>query len=106
MAAFIKKNLTLYQLILARKNRFLSSGEINFSVSDPEDVEIIKKSFSSEVLYRQLDGLSMTFDAWRFNLRKSNTEPLVRLNVETKGNKLLLIDKIKELTSLIKGGIY
>ena len=40
----------------------------------------------------ELDGLSITFDTWRFNLRKSNTEPLVRLNVETRGDHALLQD--------------
>ena len=38
----------------------------------------------------EIDGLSMSFDTWRFNLRKSNTEPLVRLNIETRGDRVLL----------------
>ena len=44
----------------------------------------------------------MSFDTWRFNLRKSNTEPLVRLNIETKGDDDLLKEKIEELKILIK----
>ena len=44
----------------------------------------------------------MSFDTWRFNLRKSNTEPLVRLNVETKGDDVLLRDKTNEIELLIK----
>ena len=43
----------------------------------------------------------MSFEKWRFNLRKSNTEPFVRLNVETKGEQLLLKQKTKELSELI-----
>ena len=50
----------------------------------------------------ELDGISMSFDAWRFNVRISNTEPLVRLNVESNGDKFLLKIKIEELTKLIE----
>ena len=49
----------------------------------------------------ELDGLSLSFENWRFNLRKSNTEPLVRLNIETRGDQSLLEEK-KELRTLIK----
>ena len=49
----------------------------------------------------ELDGLSMSFDNWRFNLRKSNTEPLVRLNIETRFDTKLLKEKTLELKSLI-----
>ena len=49
----------------------------------------------------ELDGLSMSFKRWRFNLRKSNTEPLVRLNIETKGDKHLLQEKMSELKNII-----
>ena len=43
----------------------------------------------------------MSFKRWRFNLRKSNTEPLVRLNIETKGDKQLLQEKMNELKNII-----
>ena len=49
----------------------------------------------------EFDGLSISFENWRFNLRLSNTEPLVRLNVETKGDQLLLKEKIENLKNLI-----
>ena len=51
----------------------------------------------------ELDGISMEFKDWRFNLRKSNTEALVRLNVETRGNKDLLGQKAQELIAMITG---
>ena len=51
----------------------------------------------------ELDGLSMSFENWRFNIRESNTEPLVRLNLETKSNRHLLIRKTEELKGLITG---
>ena len=44
-----------------------------------------------------LDGLSLDFGDWRFNLRASNTEPLIRLNIETRGDQPLLADKIQEI---------
>ena len=49
-----------------------------------------------------LDGVSIAYETWRFNLRKSNTEPLVRLNVETRGDAELLAQKTAELTQFIK----
>ena len=54
------------------------------------------------MLIDELDGLSMSFDNWRFNLRKSNTEPLVRLNVEARGDDVLLKEKTNELELLIR----
>ena len=50
-----------------------------------------------------MDGLSVVYDEWRFNLRKSNTEPVVRLNVETRGDRELLEQKTRELLDLIQG---
>ena len=47
------------------------------------------------------DGLSMEFDRWRFNLRASNTEPLVRLNVESRGDATLMQDKTTEILRLL-----
>jgi phosphomannomutase len=50
-----------------------------------------------------LDGLSIEFPDWRFNLRASNTEPVIRLNVETRGNRTLLEEKTQELLQEIGG---
>ncbi len=49
------------------------------------------------------DGVSLEFSDWRFNVRASNTEPLVRLNVETRSNPELLASKTRELSSLLGG---
>jgi phosphomannomutase/phosphoglucomutase len=51
----------------------------------------------------QVDGVSADFESWRFNLRSSNTEPLLRLNVESRGSAELMNDKTRELTALIGG---
>jgi phosphomannomutase len=50
------------------------------------------------------DGLSLEFDDWRFNLRGSNTEPLVRLNVEARGNEALMREKTAEILRLVDAG--
>ena len=96
--------LSLTELIVERKNYFPSSGELNFTVTNNQNcLKMVQNHFSSKAIrIEETDGLSMSFDTWRFNLRKSNTEPLVRLNVETKGNKSLLFEKTEELKQLIK----
>ena len=96
-------NLSLSHLIADQKNRFPSSGEINFSVSNAAScIERVHNHFVSKARsIDHMDGLSMSFDLWRFNLRKSNTEPLVRLNFETRGDYSMLQEKINELTLLI-----
>ena len=97
-------NLSLSELISGRRNRFPSSGELNFIVPNAAKcIERVQNHFASKATtIDELDGLSMSFDTWRFNLRKSNTEPLVRLNVETRGDIDLLKEKIDELELLIK----
>lgn len=98
-----KTGISLAELIAKRKHRFPSSGETNFTVSDPSKrIKEIKNLYADRAqVFDELDGLSMSFENWRFNLRQSNTEPLVRLNIETQGDQKLLRLKIKELTSLI-----
>ena len=51
----------------------------------------------------KLDGLSIEYDSWRFNVRVSNTEPVMRLNVETRGDKALLKEKTEEILAVIGG---
>ena len=97
-------NFSLSELISGSRNRFPSSGELNFKVPDAVTcIERVQNYFASEAMsIDELDGLSMSFDTWRFNLRKSNTEPLVRLNVEARGDDALLREKTKELELLIR----
>ena len=94
-----KSNLSMADLISDRKRKFPSSGELNFSVSNPTKcIKMVKNFFLKEATkVDEFDGLSISFENWRFNLRLSNTEPLVRLNVETKGDQLLLKEKIENL---------
>jgi phosphomannomutase len=71
--------------ILKEFNRYVSSGEINSTVTDAQAaMNVIEEKYSGkdEVQIDHLDGLTVTADGWWFNLRASNTEPLLRLNVE------------------------
>ena len=70
--------------LLAPFNRYISSGEINSKVSDTaQATDLVRKSYQSDsVVIDELDGLTVNGDTWWFNLRPSNTEPLLRLNVE------------------------
>ncbi|MGD9818843.1 MAG: phosphomannomutase [Desulfomonilaceae bacterium] len=94
----------LSELVEYRMAKFPVSGEINRTVSDP--ISVIKKieeTFKGKELFTDhIDGLSMEFEDWRFNLRPSNTEPVIRLNVETRQDQELLKQKTEELLSLIE----
>lgn len=81
--------------------RFPVSGEINLTVAAPAAVLQAVEAHYSDGLSDTCDGLSMAFRDWRFNLRASNTEPLLRLNVETRGDAALLARKTDELLTLI-----
>ena len=92
---------SLGQLVNERINAYPSSGEINFkltTVSSDEIISAIEAHYAAENPDKNtLDGLSLDFGDWRFNIRASNTEPLIRLNIETKGNEALLTEKITEI---------
>ena len=69
-------------------NRYVASGEINSKVKNAEkSIELIRKKYCDKYLVDELDGLTITADKWWFNLRPSNTEPLLRLNVEADTEK-------------------
>jgi phosphomannomutase len=88
-----RTGLRLSELVADRIRRFPCSGEINRSVSDADRaLEAVRDHFAAEASdMTTLDGISLEFgDAWRMNLRKSNTEPVVRLNVEARGDDDLM----------------
>lgn len=78
------------------------SGEINSKVQDPDAVIVRIKEKYADGQMDFTDGLSVEFPRYRFNLRKSNTEPVLRLNVETRADQQLLEDKTTELLDLIR----
>lgn len=98
------KGKTLSALVGDAIEKYPSSGEINSKIDDPKSaIERVKEQFESqaqEVDYT--DGLSMSFSNWRFNLRSSNTEPVVRLNVESRGERELMEEKTKEILAVLR----
>lgn len=98
------KGETLSELVSERMGAFPCSGEINYKVSDSKAViaALNDKYLSSSVNQDNTDGVSLDCKSWRFNVRTSNTEPLLRLNVETRGNTEELSKLLKEIDSLIK----
>lgn len=97
---------SLSALVDGMRQDFPSSGEINFRLSDPAAalarVEAALAPAARAV--DRLDGLSLDMGAWRVNLRRSNTEPLVRLNLETRADPVLLRDRLAVLCDLIEAG--
>ena len=97
-------NKPLSVLVEERMRAYPASGEINFVVEDTAAViTVIERRYADQALViDHTDGLSMEFANWRFNLRASNTEPVLRLNVETRQDTTLLQAMTDELTRLIK----
>jgi phosphomannomutase len=92
----------LSELVGERMRAYPVSGEINSVVDDPDGViRRVEKHFSGGEK-DDIDGLSLAFSDYRFNIRKSNTEPLLRLNVESRADEALLQEKTRELLSLIR----
>lgn len=98
-----KTGKKLSELVEARMALFPCSGEINRKVEDADTVLAALKEKYKDGKQDFLDGISVDYDKWRFNVRKSNTEPVVRLNVETKGDKALMEAKTKEVLTIIGG---
>ncbi len=95
----------LSSLVADREAKFPASGEINREVDDQKGtMEAVERYYADSARsIEHLDGLSMAFEHWRFNLRPSNTEPLLRLNVESRGDRGLMELKTEEILRLIGG---
>ena len=95
----------LSDLVSNRIEKFPSSGEHNFVVSDPTvAVATVVKNFERDAVNVDYsDGVSLSFKDWRFNIRRSITEPLLRLNIESRGNAGILVTKLAEISSLLNG---
>jgi phosphomannomutase len=95
---------TLSQLVSERMAAFPASGEINRTVADPAALlRSVEDNYAPDaVCVDHTDGLSMEFDSWRFNLRMSNTEPVVRLNVESRADPSLMQEKTQELLQRVE----
>lgn len=98
------QKMSLSKLVDERIKLFPASGEINRKVKNASQVLArIEKLYAQDALHiERIDGLSLEFSDWRFNVRASNTEPLLRLNVETKNNIDLMQARTKELLAVIE----
>ncbi|ARN74502.1 phosphomannomutase [Oceanicoccus sagamiensis] len=96
---------TLSSMVAERMQAFPCSGEINRKIEDPAAaIANVEAHFAAEAkTVERVDGLSMSFGEWRFNLRMSNTEPVVRLNVESAQNPSLMNEKTELLLSMLNG---
>jgi phosphomannomutase len=96
----------LSALVEERMAAFPASGEINRKLDDPPAVlaAVEARYRAGALAVDHTDGLSMEFPDWRFNLRASNTEPLVRLNVESRGDQVLMEAKTAELLAVLDAG--
>ncbi len=94
----------LSEMLAERIARFPVSGEINLTLSDPgRAMEAVRERYAGDSLgLDETDGLSIEYPSWRFNVRMSNTEPVVRLNVETRADKDLLQKKTAELIAVLE----
>ena len=90
MAELVSRQGALADLLAARRDAFPSSGEINFRPANPgAAIARVRARFEPQALsVDEMDGISLDMGDWRFNLRASNTEPVVRLNMESRGRAL------------------
>ncbi|WP_312925455.1 phosphomannomutase CpsG [Atlantibacter hermannii] len=98
------KRLPLSNLIKERIKKFPCSGELNYKVNNANAImDAIESKYCHEAKsLEKIDGISLEFSEWRFNVRISNTEPLLRLNVETKGDVSLMSSKVVEIEEMMK----
>ncbi|VEA64254.1 Phosphomannomutase/phosphoglucomutase [Serratia plymuthica] len=98
------KNQSLSQMVEQRMATYPASGEINSHLDDPKAaIERVLASYQAQAsVFDTTDGISLEFDNWRFNLRSSNTEPVVRLNVESRGDVALMQEKTDEILAILR----
>jgi phosphomannomutase len=98
-----RRSQRLSELLAPYRERFFLTGEINTPVADvPLKLQELKERYSAEgARVSHLDGISIDFDDWHFNVRPSNTEPLLRLNLEARAEQLM-IEKRDEVLALIR----
>ncbi len=96
------ENKKLSELVEEMIKAYPCSGEINSEIENPaEKLKVLESKYSDGEISK-IDGLSVAYDIWRFNVRLSNTEPIIRLNVESKENIELMKEKTEELLKVIR----
>ncbi|EMM3426576.1 phosphomannomutase CpsG [Klebsiella aerogenes] len=98
------KSVALSTLVEQRMNAYPASGEINSSLLDPQGaIRRVLCEYEKDALsIDYTDGISLEFSEWRFNLRSSNTEPVVRLNVESRGDVNLMKSKTQAILDILR----
>ena len=98
-----RSDVPLSQMVAQMQADYPSSGEINFTVADRVvAIAAFEASYADQAIaWDDLDGVSFDMGNWRVNVRVSNTEPVVRLNVETRGDRALLNAKVAEISALL-----
>lgn len=98
-----RKQKPLSALVDGRIALYPSPGEINRQIAEPSDAiaRVLSHYQDAAVSVDYTDGISVEMADWRFNLRSSNTEPVVRLNLETRGDRALMHEKCKEVLDLL-----
>lgn len=98
------KSASLSELVEQRMNAYPASGEINSSLKNPQDSidRVLSKYERNALSIDYTDGISVEYSDWRFNLRSSNTEPVVRLNVESRGDMKLMESRTQEILELLR----
>lgn len=98
------KGKSLRQMVNDRITAYPASGEINSYLQKPkESIDRVLAMYEGEALnIDHTDGISLEFDEWRFNLRSSNTEPVVRLNVESRANTKLMQEQTRKILSILR----
>src|SRR3984885_1221450 len=110
LAVMSETGKSLGELVGERQALYPVSGEINRQIGEQMDatrsaLARVQQNYQARAKSIDfIDGLSMELERWRFNLRGSNTEPLVRLNVESRGNATLMHDKTAEILRLLDAG--
>ena len=94
----------LSALVGERIARYPVSGEINLTIADPaRALAVVKQKYVADALsVDDIDGLSVEYRDWRFNVRMSNTEPVVRVNAEARGDAALLATRTAELLETLR----
>lgn len=105
IAELVSRHGPLADQIAHRKATFPSSGEINFTLDDPKAaLARVRAEFAQEAQgIDEMDGLGFDMGDWRFNLRSSNTEPVVRLNVEARGDVELVVQGVERVKQVLLG---
>ncbi len=98
------QNKTLSSMVAERIALFPSSGEINSKLADPKAaIERVLDAYKDQAINIDMtDGIGVEYSDWRFNLRSSNTEPVVRLNVESRGDITLMQNKTEAILKLLR----